>query len=343
MDLGDFWHLLTLCTRFWPLQTILKPLSVSTIENHPTHAAPLRPAPRFQGIQSPASNRERPVGGSARSWRRSGLDEWWLVGGMPQTPNYRDWREVRTRRHSRFCGRTNHILVGGWATPLKNMSSSIGMIRNSQYFWEKCQWMATKPPTRYNSNWETSGQKLLIHVPWSLANWTDSAIASLKPQAPWYSDRFICHDDVRTRQRRTVTLNRNFSAFFLTQGRSFFSMMLLPSAKQCSWSWKGGSSLFPQQNAKLPSTFSVKSMAICGIAGIAGIAMENHHFHIFSYRLTSSMTEALSISYVKLPKGKSRRILGWQTRITHTLRKRWRHFSGQTPWTISPQKRGPPD
>ena len=23
-----------------------------------------------------------------------------------------------------------HLLVGGWATPLKNMSSSIGMIRN---------------------------------------------------------------------------------------------------------------------------------------------------------------------------------------------------------------------
>ena len=31
---------------------------------------------------------------------------------------------------------TLDILVGGWATPLKNMSSSIGMIRHSQYFWE---------------------------------------------------------------------------------------------------------------------------------------------------------------------------------------------------------------
>ena len=25
------------------------------------------------------------------------------------------------------------LLVGGWATPLKNMTSSIGMIRNTQY------------------------------------------------------------------------------------------------------------------------------------------------------------------------------------------------------------------
>ena len=25
---------------------------------------------------------------------------------------------------------SNHLLVGGWATPLKNMSSSIGMISN---------------------------------------------------------------------------------------------------------------------------------------------------------------------------------------------------------------------
>ena len=28
---------------------------------------------------------------------------------------------------------TISYLVGGWATPLKNMSSSIGMIRHSQY------------------------------------------------------------------------------------------------------------------------------------------------------------------------------------------------------------------
>ena len=34
-------------------------------------------------------------------------------------------------------------LVGGWATPLKNMSSSIGMIRNSQYDWEHAKFMAT--------------------------------------------------------------------------------------------------------------------------------------------------------------------------------------------------------
>ena len=28
------------------------------------------------------------------------------------------------------------ILVGGWATPLKNMSSSIGMMTATQYEWE---------------------------------------------------------------------------------------------------------------------------------------------------------------------------------------------------------------
>ena len=34
-------------------------------------------------------------------------------------------------------------LVGGWATPLKSMSSSIGMIRNSQLIWENAKLMAT--------------------------------------------------------------------------------------------------------------------------------------------------------------------------------------------------------
>ena len=32
-----------------------------------------------------------------------------------------------------------HLLVGGWATPLKNMSSSIGMIIDSQYEWENAK------------------------------------------------------------------------------------------------------------------------------------------------------------------------------------------------------------
>ena len=30
----------------------------------------------------------------------------------------------------------NHHLVGGWATPLKNMCESIGMMTATQYFWE---------------------------------------------------------------------------------------------------------------------------------------------------------------------------------------------------------------
>ena len=38
----------------------------------------------------------------------------------------------------------NDSLVGGWATPLKNTSSSIGMISNPIYGKIK---MATKPPT----------------------------------------------------------------------------------------------------------------------------------------------------------------------------------------------------
>ena len=34
-------------------------------------------------------------------------------------------------------------LVGGWATPLKNMSSSIGMMIATQYEWENAKFMAT--------------------------------------------------------------------------------------------------------------------------------------------------------------------------------------------------------
>ena len=37
------------------------------------------------------------------------------------------WDDVRGHRNS---------LVGGWATPLKNMSSSVGMMKATQYFWE---------------------------------------------------------------------------------------------------------------------------------------------------------------------------------------------------------------
>ena len=38
-----------------------------------------------------------------------------------------------------FCEKWAIKCITGWwarATPLKNMSSSIGMMRNSQYFWE---------------------------------------------------------------------------------------------------------------------------------------------------------------------------------------------------------------
>ena len=59
----------------------------------------------------------------------------------------RPWlREEREVRKPRF---TTSKLVGGWGkTPLKHMSSSIGMIRNSQYQWENAKKMATKPLTR---------------------------------------------------------------------------------------------------------------------------------------------------------------------------------------------------
>ena len=53
-------------------------------------------------------------------------------------------------------------LTGWWlgVTPLKNMSSSIGMIWNSQYFWENIKLMATKPPSSYESLW------LVMNVRW---------------------------------------------------------------------------------------------------------------------------------------------------------------------------------
>ena len=42
---------------------------------------------------------------------------------------------------------TKHgYLVGGWATPLKNMSSSIGMIIPTQYFWENKKWQPNHQP-----------------------------------------------------------------------------------------------------------------------------------------------------------------------------------------------------
>ena len=41
----------------------------------------------------------------------------------------------------------NHRLVGGWATPLKNMTSSIGMMTATQYFWEKFKIDGNHSPT----------------------------------------------------------------------------------------------------------------------------------------------------------------------------------------------------
>ena len=40
------------------------------------------------------------------------------------------------------------LLVGGWATPLKNMSSSIGMIRNPTE-WENKTWQPNHQPAIY--------------------------------------------------------------------------------------------------------------------------------------------------------------------------------------------------
>ena len=51
-----------------------------------------------------------------------------------------------------FTGTYNY-LVGGWATSLKNMSSSIGMMTLTLYINGKIKFMATKPPT---SNCESS-------------------------------------------------------------------------------------------------------------------------------------------------------------------------------------------
>ena len=39
-----------------------------------------------------------------------------------------------------MTGNNQSWQVGGWATPLKNLTSSIGMIRNSQYYWENKIW-----------------------------------------------------------------------------------------------------------------------------------------------------------------------------------------------------------
>ena len=60
------------------------------------------------------------------------------------------------------------VLVGGCIpTPLKNMTSSIGMIRNSQYFWENKTWPNHQPV--FNPHlWKLNFQWILVccTVPW---------------------------------------------------------------------------------------------------------------------------------------------------------------------------------
>ena len=59
-------------------------------------------------------------------------------------------RAVRQQSEEGWC--VYIWLVGQYTHPvLKNMTSSIGMIRSSatQYFWENAKLMATKPPTSF--------------------------------------------------------------------------------------------------------------------------------------------------------------------------------------------------
>lgn len=84
--------------------------------------------------------------------------------------------------------------------------------------------------------------------------------------------------------------------------------------QQSKASWLEGTKqrkLIPQQTLNFPPV-SVSSQSYpLVIADIADIAMDNHHFNIGK----SSMTEAFSISYVKLPKGKLCRIWGCLRRV----------------------------
>ena len=66
--------------------------------------------------------------------------EWSMFNGL--------WTFVKTRNSNQFLTRNLH-LVGGWATPLKNMSSSIGMIIETQLiFMGKCPIHGNQlPPT----------------------------------------------------------------------------------------------------------------------------------------------------------------------------------------------------
>ena len=95
-------------------------------------------------------------------------------------------------------------------------------------------------------------------------------------------------------QRKSLSL-------LLDPGSKLFldDVVALSKAKQADW--KGLSNLLiPQQTLNFPpASVSSQSYPLV-IADIADIAMDNHHFNIGK----SSMTEAFSISYVKLPKGK---------------------------------------
>ena len=58
-------------------------------------------------------------------------------------------------------------LVGGWATPLKNMSSSIGMMTATQYFWEHKKWQPNHQPVMVPNKWF---YPLLDHGFWGFFN-----------------------------------------------------------------------------------------------------------------------------------------------------------------------------
>ena len=69
-----------------------------------------------------------------------------LFGGGPCTSSSSLWARNKSWRFLAKPGMHGY-LVGGWATPLKNMSSSIGMMTFPIY--GKMPKMATTPPTRY--------------------------------------------------------------------------------------------------------------------------------------------------------------------------------------------------
>ena len=84
---------------------------------------------------------------------------WWLVSPKQMIQG-----------HPRSC-QFLWAKVGGWATPLKNMSSSIGMM-TFPIFLGKENW-CSKPPTRYSGEW-TLGLFIRLGVPKSTTKSTAS-------------------------------------------------------------------------------------------------------------------------------------------------------------------------